>query len=476
MPRHSYNRQTKLTDVKDRIDYISNPERQEHLYTTYSTTDDPDFWDKLIVENQYEYEKYGCKGKMIQAREWVIALEESLVNENPDEVIRTFVDAFKAKYGVECMAGLHHNKTKTNYHIHMVFSERQLLQEPIEKVATRNMFYDEFGKHQRTKKAICDAAGNIRKGCTIIKKGEVYERTIFQGKHQQFKTKQFTKEVKQLFTKINNSYIKEETRKLQVFNPDSVYLATKKIGVENPLEKIIRADNAIRTRWNLTADTALAAGVPRAEIMTLKTDQINHAITESIHENGEQPGLFRVILQRAIDMLMTIIEKKRKPTIPKAPEKSDLLKKYPKLKETQKAIKQKNVEILLAERELRERREDYDAITGLFKKKEKDAALAKITGAEIKYHKKQKDLQKIVMKAGYATVEQFTIAHETAKEESREYTNELQEYERKYADKDIKAVTQTGKLRVMENKKKEVEKKQISSRNIPVRRKTDYEH
>ena len=91
-----------------------------------------------------------------------------------------------------------------------------------------------------------------------------------------------------------------------------------------------------------TADSGQVMHSRYGKIMTLKTDQINHAITESIHENGEQPGLFRVILQRAIDMLMTIIEKKRKPTIPKAPEKSDLLKKYPKLKETQKAIKQKN--------------------------------------------------------------------------------------------------------------------------------------
>ena len=44
---------------------------------------------------------------------------------------------------MECVSALHHNKRKTNYHIHLIFSERELLPEPIEKIATRNMFYDE---------------------------------------------------------------------------------------------------------------------------------------------------------------------------------------------------------------------------------------------------------------------------------------------------------------------------------------------
>lgn len=45
--------------------------------------------------------------------------------------------------------------------------ETELLPEPIEKIATRNMFYNEHGKHVRTKKEILDDSGNIRKGCKI---------------------------------------------------------------------------------------------------------------------------------------------------------------------------------------------------------------------------------------------------------------------------------------------------------------------
>ena len=70
------------------------------------------------------------------------------------------------------VSALHHNKRKTNYHIYLIFSERELLPEPIEKIATRNMFYNEQKKHVLTKKEILDDSGNVRKGCKIIKKAK----------------------------------------------------------------------------------------------------------------------------------------------------------------------------------------------------------------------------------------------------------------------------------------------------------------
>lgn len=53
------------------------------------------------------------------------------------------------------------------------------------KVASRNMFYDESGKHVRTKKEILDESGDIRNGCKIIRKGEVYEKKEFSVKERQ---------------------------------------------------------------------------------------------------------------------------------------------------------------------------------------------------------------------------------------------------------------------------------------------------
>ena len=36
------------------------------------------------------------------------------------------------------------------------------MEQPEVKVATRNMFYDEQGKHRRTKKEVLDEQGNLR--------------------------------------------------------------------------------------------------------------------------------------------------------------------------------------------------------------------------------------------------------------------------------------------------------------------------
>ena len=249
--RHSFIRQSKLFDVAGRIDYISNPKRQEYLYATYQTEGaTPEFWKNLARENQLDFKASGSAGKCIEGREFIIALPESFVQYRAGDVVRLFTETFHKRYGVECSAALHHNKTKTNYHIHLVFSERKMLEQPEVKIATRNMFYDEQGKHRRPKKEILDEQGNLRAGCSIIPKGEVYESHIFTKKDEWFKSDVFTREVKEMFMEIINSHVKEESEKLSVFQQGGVYLATKKSGKNNPKEAEIRADNAVRQEWN----------------------------------------------------------------------------------------------------------------------------------------------------------------------------------------------------------------------------------
>ena len=65
--RHSFIRQNKLSDVVGRIDYISNPKRQEHLYATYQTEGaTPEFWKNLARENQLDFKASGTTGKCIE--------------------------------------------------------------------------------------------------------------------------------------------------------------------------------------------------------------------------------------------------------------------------------------------------------------------------------------------------------------------------------------------------------------------------
>ncbi|MCI8628598.1 MAG: hypothetical protein HFE57_03650 [Firmicutes bacterium] len=107
--KNSFIQLSKLNDVKGRIDYITNPERQENLYATYETVQ-RSFWKSLAMENQQDFQKSGSVGKCIEARELIIALPESFIKYQPEKLLKIFTEKFKQKYGVECVSALHHNK------------------------------------------------------------------------------------------------------------------------------------------------------------------------------------------------------------------------------------------------------------------------------------------------------------------------------------------------------------------------------
>lgn len=239
----------------------------------------------------------------------IIALPESFTEYPPDRLLQIFTDHFRQTYGTDCIAALHHNKRKTNYHIHLIFSERTLLEQPIEKVATRNMFYDEKGNHVRTKKEILDEEGNIRKRCKVIHKGEVYERQIFSIKDKHFKAENFLDTLKQDYTNLINQYVWDKSQRLEVFERGGMYLATKKIGKHNPKATEIEADNSKRTLWNQTVDRAIVTGVSKSEIMQIKKERITDKIVESVWLYGNRPNLLSSIIGTAIAVLELLISK-----------------------------------------------------------------------------------------------------------------------------------------------------------------------
>lgn len=411
-----------MYDLTGRIDYIKKPDRQEHLYTTYCTTNDSDFWTELIEENQREFHKYNCGGKCVEAREWIIALEESLVQENPNKIIRAFVDAFKEKYGVECVAALHHNKSKTNYHIHLIFADRKLLAEPVIKVAERRMYYDEQGRHSRTKKAVCDSDGRLREGCTVIEKGEVYEKTIFAGKVEHFKEKAFQEEVKQLFTEINNSFIKDESRRLQVFDRDSVYLPTKKIGKNNPREEQIKADNAVRQGWNRAADGALVSGVPEKDIMAVKHKQISEEIRDSIHKAGNQPGLFADVIKRAIETLRGLTRAAR---VPKKPKLTVDLKEFREMGTAKESLDLIQGQIAKLDKRITAKQAYIDKLTYPWKKVKALKELSELVNRRAAL---EDSLAETVKKAGYSNVQRFMKTYQKSLAAIRQYEKEYAVY------------------------------------------------
>ena len=323
--RNSFIQMTKLSNVKGRITYISSHAKQENLYAVYETIERK-FWRELAKCNQEEFAKSGTEGKCIEARELIIALPESFTEYQSDRLLQLFTNHFKQNYGTECIAALHHNKRKTNYHIHLIFAERKLLDEPIIKIASRNMFYDENGKHVRTKKEILGEDGEIREGCSIVKKGEVYEKKLFTAKDERFKSNSFLDEVKHSYTDLINIYVRDEKQKLQVFERGSVYLATKKIGKNNPKEQEIEADNQKRREWNRAVDMALISGVPEPKIMEVKRKEITEPIRKSIARRGNRPRLFSRVVTVAVEALEFLIASvlfKKPREVPKQTERTE---------------------------------------------------------------------------------------------------------------------------------------------------------
>ena len=301
MRRASYIRHEKLPDLMGRINYISSGEEQEHLYAVYQTQPE-EYWRELAKENRDSFFRSGTRGTCIEAREFIIALPEAYYKNgwDPDKVLHHFVESFRKEYGAECIAALHHNHDMNNYHIHLIYSEREKLDEPVIKIAIRNMYFDPDGRHLRTKKE-ATVDGELMPGYTMVHKGEVYEQHLFDKKSPVFKQKNFTAQVKRFFTDLMNQPLRDD-QKLQVFPKNSPYLATKKIGKNNPKAYEIRRTNDLRRQWNAQVDHALKRGAPPESLLTVKSELITKPVAESIKQSSgrKDPDKYDSVIIKAV--------------------------------------------------------------------------------------------------------------------------------------------------------------------------------
>lgn len=102
--------------------------------------------------------------------------------------------------------------------------------------------------------------------------------------------------------------MKNENEKLTVFQTGGPYLATKKIGKNNPKAEEIKIDNYLRQEWNHMVDRGLIEGMQEEELVVMKKDYIDNEVSQSIKEHGYQPGLFTQLLQKAIGKLRAFID------------------------------------------------------------------------------------------------------------------------------------------------------------------------
>jgi len=432
MARHSFIQMSKLPNVKGRISYITSPVRQENLYAAYCTADNA-FWSNLARESQQEFKRSGADGKCIEARELIIALPEVYTHYEPQQVLEDFTEEFHRRYGVECVSALHHNKCKTNYHIHLIFSERTLLLEPEVKIATRSVFFDETGKRVRTKKEITDEDGKIRKGCTIIKKGEVYESHLFTTKDDKFKSEPFLREVKKVYTDLINRHISDPEQQLKVFDKNSVYLQTKKIGKHNPREEEIKADNAARQEWNRTADIALVTGISEAKVLEVKQTEIHDKISNSIRKSGWLPNLFRSIVSKAKELLQNLI---REHDIPPKPTLSIDMAEFRTMRDLMIQVQDEARAIRnLQDSVLPKLKTQLSEIKGVFRGKERKALNEQIKQTEQEISERLDKLPDTLKEDGYPDVQAFMATYREAEAVVEQYNRSLAKWERQVKEK-----------------------------------------
>ena len=456
MSRHSFIQMTKLHNVMGRIDYITSTVKQENLYAVYATQPLRSFWKDLAKCNREEFTKSGTIGKCIEARELIIALPEGLYHYEHDYLIKHFATDFKKKYGVDCYAALHHNKRKTNFHIHLIFAERTKLEKPVVKVASRNMFYDESGKHVRTKKEILDASGDIHNGCKIIRKGEVYEKKEFSVKDDRFKQDSFLDEAKVFFTNEINQLVLREEDKLKVFDKNSPYLATKKIGKNNPMEEQIKADNEVRQEWNRTVDRAIVSGVSEEDISKIRKDEITKKIRDSIDLYGDRPDLLASIIKLAIAVLELLINRimlaavgvaeKMLDIVPAEgrnieaktyPTMSPLAEKYLSLQNIYDELQKQNEAIFVQEHKRSELEIELSECNGAFKARKREELQEQIYELDKQIDNMKRYLSSIVQRHGYDNVRDFYSAYYSAKGEYADYMKEVKKWNVNHGKKNI---------------------------------------
>ena len=434
----------------------------------------------------YMERKYG-------GRELIIALPESFVDYEPDKLLKLFTEHFRQNYGVECIAALHHNNRKTNYHIHLIFSERKLLDDPVEKITTRNMFYDENGRHVRTKKEILDEAGQLRSGCKIIPKGEVYERNIFTIKDSRFKSDSFLDEVKRSYTDLINIYVRDDKEKLKVFDKNSVYLPMQKVGKNNPKAEQIEADNRVRTMWNQTVDRALVSGVPEGQILEVKQSEIGQKAKASIQKSGRNPVLFKSLIMTAIYALELLISKvfkrasekadkvtetfvKSEPEqmkvwevnepkmaksepIPEMPKKSELASKYPRIADIYSKLEKQNEAIYHREQQLANVEKEIAETKGIFKGKQCNKLQEQAEQLRAQIASMKQYLSSIVQGYGYKNVKEFLAEYRVSKAEYSDYQSAVARWEQQTGNK-----AESGSLKARLQRKQQEVKEQENNR------------
>lgn len=232
----SFARQTKLSNISGRADYISNPKRQENI-VLHSTENMQNDW-----KDYADYEKANTKSQTEnnQGREIIIHLPHELAKDKTK--LKEVVDDYsKTLLGQnrDFEYAVHWNQKESNLHAHIIFSERERNIERQPKVYGRNIWYNK--ETNRMAKANSPGAELLYKKGEVQrdkKTGEIiYNDDPFSIKDKRFTTKVFNHEIKETHKNIMNKY----GFNFRLHNPDRE-IAQKHIGKNSSKEYVEYAE------------------------------------------------------------------------------------------------------------------------------------------------------------------------------------------------------------------------------------------
>lgn len=240
-------------------------------------------------------------------------------------------------------------------------------------------------------------------------------------------------EVKEVYTSLINRHISDPEQQLKVFDKNSVYLPTKKIGRNNPKAAEIEADNAARREWNRTADMALLSGIEKTKILEKKQTEIHGKASQSIKENGWMPHLFRSIIGRAKELLQNLIREKDMP--PKPTLGIDMVE-FRHMRSLMIKAQEGAKEIRYLQNDvLPKLKAQLADAKGLFKGKERKALSEQIQQTEKKIAAKLDKLPDILKEDGYPDVQAFMRTFREMESVVEQYNRDLAAWERQVKEK-----------------------------------------
>lgn len=282
---------SKIPNAAGRSDYISNPNRQEHLVLTNSMMTYS--WKQHAVFEKDHKKTYKANNEALE-------VQINLPNELKDDLvaIKRICDELAARIvgeGHDYEYGVHWNKSEKSLHCHLLFSERENQTDLKPKVYKRDIWMD-VETHKLAKVGALGAELVHRKGdIQRDKDGNIkYDSDIFKPKDTQYKTTRWVYRKNEIVQAV----LKEHGFDLEIHTKDGPFMPQRKLykGASEDYLAAARAWNDAANEYNAVV-RAILKEQPDAQPQLCDKKKQLVADTKSVNRTEKR------ITAKAIEMI-----------------------------------------------------------------------------------------------------------------------------------------------------------------------------